>query len=67
MFDIRTWLDELGLGRYGDAFEHNDIDQSVLPDLTDEALEKLGAASSGHRMKLQQRVWPHHTNGRRVK
>ena len=52
MSDIRKWLGELGLGAYGDAFAHNDIDESLLPDLTDEALEKLGVASMGHRMKI---------------
>ncbi len=52
MSDIRQWLEELGLGQYADAFEENDIDESLLPDLTDEALERLGVASMGHRMKL---------------
>ena len=52
MQNRRQWLEELGLGQYADAFEENDIDESLLPDLTDEALERLGVASMGHRLKL---------------
>ena len=52
MSELREWLDKLGLGQYADAFEENDIDESLALDLTDEALEKLGVASMGHRMKL---------------
>ncbi len=52
MSGIRQWLEELGLGQYADAFEENDIEPILLPNLTDEALEKLGVTSMGHRMKL---------------
>jgi len=48
---IETWLKELGLERYLDLFHENDIDQDVLPDLTEADLEKLGI-SLGHRKKL---------------
>ena len=45
------WLKGLGLGQSGEAFVQAAIDQSVLPDLTDADLEKLGVVL-GHRKKL---------------
>ena len=42
MADIRTWLDGLGLERYADVFEANDIDLDVLPHLTEAQLDDLG-------------------------
>jgi class 3 adenylate cyclase len=39
---IVNWLESLGLGEYAQRFEENRIDASVLPDLTDQDLEKLG-------------------------
>jgi class 3 adenylate cyclase/predicted ATPase len=50
--DIVVWLRGLGLGRYEAAFRENDIDETVLPSLTDEHLKQLGVASLGHRVKL---------------
>jgi class 3 adenylate cyclase len=50
--DIVVWLRGLGLGRYETAFRENDIDETVLPSLTDEHLKQLGVASLGHRVKL---------------
>jgi len=38
--DIVVWLRSLGLGKYGAAFRENEIDLSVLPDKTDQELEK---------------------------
>ncbi|MFP6747125.1 MAG: adenylate/guanylate cyclase domain-containing protein, partial [Alphaproteobacteria bacterium] len=46
------WLDGLGLGRYGEIFEENDLDLDLVIDLSDDDLEKLGIASMGHRKKL---------------
>ena len=48
---IRRWLNDLGLGEYGDAFEQNDLDIDVLRDLSELDLEKIGV-SLGHRKKL---------------
>ena len=45
------WLRSLGLEQYEAAFRENAIDLSVLPDLTDQDLEKLGVLL-GHRRKL---------------
>ena len=50
MSDIRQWLGAVGLTQYGDAFEANDIDLSLLPDLNDQALKDIGVASTGHRL-----------------
>ncbi len=53
--DLAQWLEELGLGRYAQAFAENDIDLEILPRLSEEDLEKLGL-SMGHRRKLQSAI-----------
>ena len=49
--DLAGWLRSVGLSQYEAAFRQNAIDLSVLPDLTDQDLEKLGVLL-GHRRKL---------------
>src|SRR5215467_7721219 len=49
---IADWLTRLGLAQYLECFAENDIDFSVLRDLTDADLEKIGIRSLGHRRKL---------------
>jgi class 3 adenylate cyclase/predicted ATPase len=49
--DLAEWLGRHGLDRYARTFAENNIDFSVLPDLTEDDLEKLGI-SLGHRKKL---------------
>ncbi len=51
MQPIAHWLNALGLGQYAQRFADNDIDASILRDLTDEDLEKIGV-SLGHRKKI---------------
>src|SRR5215469_17079402 len=51
MEPIEKWLQTLGLPQYGPAFIEADIDLSVLPDLTEADLERLGV-TLGHRKKL---------------
>ncbi len=51
METIAEWLGTLGLGDYALRFEENGIDLSVLPDLTDQDLEKIGVLL-GHRRKM---------------
>lgn len=51
MEPIVQWLEGLGLGQYGEIFVQAAIDASVLPDLTEADLEKLGVIL-GHRKKL---------------
>jgi class 3 adenylate cyclase len=48
---IVVWLRSLGLEQYEAAFRENAIDFSVLPEVTDQDLEKLGVLL-GHRRKL---------------
>ena len=50
--DIVVWLWSLGLGQYEAAFRQNDIDETVLPNLTAEDLKDLGVGIVGHRRKL---------------
>ena len=49
--DVASWLRSLGLEQYEAVFRENAIDVSVLPDLTDQDLERLGVLL-GHRRKL---------------
>src|SRR5215472_14196656 len=52
MQQIADWLQKLGLGQYAQRFAENDITIVILPDLTDQDLEKIGVASLGHRRQL---------------
>jgi class 3 adenylate cyclase/predicted ATPase len=52
MQQITDWLQKLGLGQYAHRFAENDITFVILPDLTDQDLEKIGVASLGHRRQL---------------
>jgi hypothetical protein len=40
--DVGGWLRDLGLAKYEQAFIENAIDFDVLPELTEDDLEKLG-------------------------
>ncbi len=51
MSDISSWLRGLGLERYCEVFASNDIDVTIVPELTEQDLEKLGL-SLGHRRKF---------------
>jgi SAM domain (Sterile alpha motif) len=48
---ISDWLDELGMSEYAELFDKHGIDMSVLPRLTDPALEELGVLLE-HRRKI---------------
>ena len=50
--DVVVWLRSLGLGQYEAAFRDNEIDETVLPRLTQENLKELGVTALGHRLKL---------------
>jgi class 3 adenylate cyclase len=50
--DIVVWLRSLGLGKYEAVFRENEIDETVLPNLTAEDLRELGVTALGHRRKL---------------
>jgi class 3 adenylate cyclase/tetratricopeptide (TPR) repeat protein/ABC-type transport system involved in cytochrome c biogenesis ATPase subunit len=51
MSSLRDWLRRCNFEQYADAFEANDIDLDVLPELTESDLEKLGV-SLGNRRRL---------------
>ncbi len=50
--DIGAWLRSLGLEQHEAAFRANEIDEAVLPKLTQENLKELGVTALGHRLKL---------------
>src|SRR4249919_3215680 len=52
MQQVADWLKKLDLGQYAQRFAENDISFVILPDLTDQDLEKIGIASLGHRRLL---------------
>jgi hypothetical protein len=52
MQQVTDWLEKLGMSEYAEHFSENDIDFSILPELTDQDLEKIGVASLGHRRKI---------------
>ncbi|MCZ6588465.1 MAG: AAA family ATPase [Alphaproteobacteria bacterium] len=51
MSDIRQWLEQLGFGKYADAFEREEVDLDALPHLTSEILKDIGVPA-GPRAKL---------------
>src|SRR5271155_1853404 len=61
--DVVVWLRGLGLGRYEAAFRENEIDETVLPSLTQENLKELGVTALGHRLKLLDAIAALRTDG----
>ena len=61
--DVASWLWSLGLEQYEAVFRENAIDVSVLPDVTDQDLEKLGVLL-GHRRKLLRAIANLETNAK---
>jgi len=53
MQQIADWLNTLGMSEYAERFAENRIDLSVLPDLTDQDLEKLGVLLGDRRKMLR--------------
>src|SRR5262245_7890915 len=51
MQPIAEWLNAMGVGQYGQRFADNDIDASLLRDLTERDLEKIGVPL-GHRKRI---------------
>jgi class 3 adenylate cyclase len=54
--DIVAWLRELGLERYEQAFQENEIDAEILPSLTADDLKDIGVTAVGHRRKLLEAI-----------
>ncbi len=55
MTNLAQWLRKLGLEQYTALFSENDIDDEVLPELTDQDLKELGI-SLGHRKKINKAI-----------
>jgi hypothetical protein len=53
MQQIADWLENLGMSEYAQRFAENRIDFSVLPELTDQDLEKLGVIFGDRRKMLR--------------
>ncbi|MEJ2177950.1 MAG: SAM domain-containing protein, partial [Gammaproteobacteria bacterium] len=51
MHDLAQWLSSLGMAEYSQVFAENDIDLSVLDELTEADLKELGM-SLGQRKRL---------------
>lgn len=54
--DVGDWLRGLGLEQYEAAFRENEIDERVLPSLTQEDLKEVGVGPVGHRRILLEAV-----------
>ena len=54
--DVVDWLRSLGLERYEAAFRDNEIDERVLPSLTQEDLKEIGVGPVGHRRMLLEAI-----------
>jgi class 3 adenylate cyclase len=54
--DIPTWLQGIGLAQYAELFRSNDIDGTLIHQLSSDDLKELGVASLGHRKKLLEAI-----------
>jgi hypothetical protein len=56
MSAVRNWLEAIGLGRYADAFEANDIDMDLLAQIDDQMLKDSGVSRAGHRLRIRNAI-----------
>ena len=56
MSEIRTWLEAIGLGQYGDAFEANKIDMDLLGQVDDHILKDIGVSAAGDRLRIRNAI-----------
>jgi class 3 adenylate cyclase len=56
MSEIRKWLMTVGLAQYADAFEANDLDVDLLPQIDDQTLKEIGVVSVGHRLRIRNAI-----------
>src|ERR1700719_1639095 len=54
--DVVVWLRSLGLERYEAAFRENEINERVLPSLTQDDLKEIGVGPVGHRRMLLEAI-----------
>lgn len=50
--DIYDWLSSLGLEMYWKVFVREEMTKDILPELTEQVLDKMGITAVGHRMKI---------------
>jgi len=56
MSEIRKWLEAIGLGQYGDAFEANKIDMDLLRQVDDQILKDIGLSAAGDRLRIRNAI-----------
>jgi class 3 adenylate cyclase len=56
MSDVRTWLAEIGLGQYADAFEANDVEMDLLNGVDDQMLKDIGVTSAGLWLRIRNAI-----------
>jgi len=56
MSEIRNWLESIGLGQYGDAFEVNEIDMDLLRQVDDQILKDIAVSAAGHRLRIRNAI-----------
>jgi class 3 adenylate cyclase/tetratricopeptide (TPR) repeat protein len=56
MSEIRNWLDSIGLGQYGDAFDANEIGMDLLGQVDDQMLKDIGVSIGGHRLRIRNAI-----------
>jgi hypothetical protein len=56
MSDVRTWLAGIGLGKYADAFEANDVAMDLLNGVDDQMLKDIGVTRAGHRLRIRDAI-----------
>jgi SAM domain (Sterile alpha motif) len=56
MSEIRKWLEAIGLGQYGDAFDANKIDMDLLGQVDDQILKDIGVSAAGDRLRIRNAI-----------
>ena len=56
MSAVRDWLEAIGLPQYADAFDANDIDMELIPQIDDQMLKDIGVSSAGHRLRIRNAI-----------
>jgi class 3 adenylate cyclase len=56
MSEIRNWLESIGLGEYGDAFEANKIELDLLKQVDDQILKDIGVSAAGDRLRIRNAI-----------
>ena len=54
--DIKSWLEEIGMGEYWGKFEANKIDEATLKAMTEDDLKDIGIDALGDRKKLKSNI-----------